>query len=155
MVEPYSYVRIEAKRSAMEALAVSTKAAGYDTNHDTKPTPLSRSIYAVVRIGGPGRDRTDDLSHAIELTASNFNSLRGTDGHAKAGKGMDRNICCALIVPKRSKSISRVDHGEGSDQRAAAVSRIECGDRSVSEVAGLHPKLQSRLRDPIITLSSN
>ncbi|HUB02263.1 MAG TPA: tyrosine-type recombinase/integrase, partial [Terriglobales bacterium] len=37
MLERYSHVRMEAKRTAMEALAVSTKAAGYDTNHDTKP----------------------------------------------------------------------------------------------------------------------
>lgn len=36
MLERYSHVRMEAKRTAMEALAVSTKTAGYDTNHDTK-----------------------------------------------------------------------------------------------------------------------
>jgi integrase len=35
MLEQYSHVRMEAKRKAMEALAVSTRAAGYDTNHDT------------------------------------------------------------------------------------------------------------------------
>jgi integrase len=35
MLERYSHVRMEAKRTAMEALAVSTKTAGYDTNHDT------------------------------------------------------------------------------------------------------------------------
>jgi hypothetical protein len=35
MLERYSHVRMEAKRNAMEALAVSTKTAGYDTNHDT------------------------------------------------------------------------------------------------------------------------
>lgn len=40
MLERYSHVRMEAKRNAMEALAASTKAAGYDTNHDTKPTPV-------------------------------------------------------------------------------------------------------------------
>ncbi len=39
MLERYSHVRMEAKRTAMEALAMSTKAAGYDTNHDTnRPT---------------------------------------------------------------------------------------------------------------------
>jgi integrase len=38
MLERYSHVRMEAKREAMEALAVSTKAAGYDTNHDTNQT---------------------------------------------------------------------------------------------------------------------
>lgn len=32
MLERYSHVRMEAKRKAMEALAVSTKTAGYDTN---------------------------------------------------------------------------------------------------------------------------
>jgi integrase len=37
MLERYSHVRMEAKRNAMETLAVSTKTAGYDTNHDTKP----------------------------------------------------------------------------------------------------------------------
>jgi integrase len=41
MLERYSHVRMEAKRNAMEALAASTKAAGYDTNHDTKLTPVT------------------------------------------------------------------------------------------------------------------
>lgn len=36
MLERYSHVRMEAKRTAMETLAVSTRTAGYDTNHDTK-----------------------------------------------------------------------------------------------------------------------
>ena len=36
MLERYSHVRMEAKRTAMETLALSTKTAGYDTNHDTK-----------------------------------------------------------------------------------------------------------------------
>jgi integrase len=35
MLERYSHVRMEAKRTAMEALAVSTRTAGYDTKHDT------------------------------------------------------------------------------------------------------------------------
>lgn len=35
MLERYSHVRMEAKRNAMEALAESTKMAGYDTNDDT------------------------------------------------------------------------------------------------------------------------
>jgi integrase len=35
MLERYSHVRMDAKRNAMEALAVSTRTAGYDTNHDT------------------------------------------------------------------------------------------------------------------------
>ncbi len=35
MLERYSHVRMEAKRNAMETLAVSTRTAGYDTNHDT------------------------------------------------------------------------------------------------------------------------
>jgi integrase len=35
MLERYSHVRMEAKRKALEVLAASSKAAGYDTNHDT------------------------------------------------------------------------------------------------------------------------
>jgi len=41
MLERYSHVRMEAKRKAMEALATSTKTAGYDTNHDTNPATAS------------------------------------------------------------------------------------------------------------------
>jgi hypothetical protein len=35
MLERYSHVRMEAKRKAVEALALSTRTGGYDTNHDT------------------------------------------------------------------------------------------------------------------------
>src|ERR1022692_5226644 len=41
MLERYSHVRMEAKRTALETLAVSTKTAGYDTNHDTNVMPAS------------------------------------------------------------------------------------------------------------------
>jgi integrase len=41
MLERYSHVRMEAKRKALEALAVSTKTAGYDTTHDTNPAGLT------------------------------------------------------------------------------------------------------------------
>jgi len=41
MLERYSHVRMEAKRKAMEALAASTRAAGYDTNRDTNAHPVS------------------------------------------------------------------------------------------------------------------
>lgn len=41
MLERYSHVRMEAKRKAMEALAASTKTAGYDTNHDTNAMTAS------------------------------------------------------------------------------------------------------------------
>jgi hypothetical protein len=40
MLERYSHVRMEAKRTAMEAPAVSTKTAGYDTTHDTNAAPV-------------------------------------------------------------------------------------------------------------------
>jgi integrase len=43
MLERYSHVRMEAKRIAMEALAASTKAAGYDTNHDTNQ--VAETVY--------------------------------------------------------------------------------------------------------------
>jgi integrase len=41
MLERYSHVRMEAKRTAVETLAASTKTAGYDTNHDTNARPAS------------------------------------------------------------------------------------------------------------------
>ena len=41
MLERYSHVRMEAKRKAMEALAASTKTAGYDTTRDTKAVSAS------------------------------------------------------------------------------------------------------------------
>lgn len=41
MLERYSHVRMVAKRTAMEVLAVSTKTAGYDTNHDTNVHPVN------------------------------------------------------------------------------------------------------------------
>jgi len=41
MLERYSHVRMEAKRNALEALAASTKRAGYDTNHDTNSASMS------------------------------------------------------------------------------------------------------------------
>jgi integrase len=40
MLERYSHVRMEAKRTAMEALAVSTRTKSYDTAHDTKAVTL-------------------------------------------------------------------------------------------------------------------
>jgi integrase len=45
MLERYSHVRMEAKRTAMETLAVSTRTAGYDTNHDTNGVvPGTRTV---------------------------------------------------------------------------------------------------------------
>jgi integrase len=41
MLERYSHVRMEAKRKALEALAASTKRAGYDTSHDTNVATLT------------------------------------------------------------------------------------------------------------------
>ena len=40
-VEEASHVRMEAKRTAMETLANSSKMAGYDTNHDTSDLPVT------------------------------------------------------------------------------------------------------------------
>ncbi|MEO6802163.1 MAG: site-specific integrase [Granulicella sp.] len=41
MLERYSHVRMEAKRTAMETLANSSRMAGYDTNHDTSGSPVT------------------------------------------------------------------------------------------------------------------
>ena len=45
MLERYSHVRMEAKRTAMEALAKGSEMGGYDTNSDTKA--LSQSVRVV------------------------------------------------------------------------------------------------------------
>lgn len=42
MLGRYSHVCMEAKRKAMEALAESTKRAGYDTTHDTNVVTLTK-----------------------------------------------------------------------------------------------------------------
>ena len=44
MLERYSHVRMEAKRTAMEALSKSSKMGGYDTNDDTNALPQSVRI---------------------------------------------------------------------------------------------------------------
>jgi integrase len=44
MLERYSHVRMEAKRTAMEALSKSSTMGGYDTNHDTNALPQSVRI---------------------------------------------------------------------------------------------------------------
>jgi integrase len=41
MLERYSHVRMEAKRTAMETLARSSRMVGYDTNDDTNAVPVS------------------------------------------------------------------------------------------------------------------
>jgi integrase len=41
MLERYSHVRMEAKRTAMETLANSSRIMGYDTNHDTSVSPVT------------------------------------------------------------------------------------------------------------------
>ena len=67
MLERYSHVRMEAKRTAMETLANSSRMVGYDTNHDTTVSLATvRPVYVVGLIGGPDRDRSGDLFHAME-----------------------------------------------------------------------------------------
>jgi hypothetical protein len=90
MLERYSHVRMEAKRSAMETLAVSTRMAGCDTSHDTNcVAPNFRPVKLIEKIGGPGRDRSDDLFHAMEQRKSQladgkgFNSRRSRQNATK------------------------------------------------------------------------
>jgi hypothetical protein len=41
MLEWYSHVRMEAKRTTMETVATSSRMAGYDTNHVTNAQSLN------------------------------------------------------------------------------------------------------------------
>ena len=67
MLAHYSHVRIEAKRKALEALAVGVKVIeakkeGYDTNHDTKPVDgVILSPQLLEKNGGDDGTRTRGL----------------------------------------------------------------------------------------------
>ena len=72
MLERYSHVRMEAKRTALEALAVSTKTAGYDTNHDTNQA--AETTYRAELVENDGRPewiRTIDLFRVKEALWTN------------------------------------------------------------------------------------
>jgi integrase len=55
MLAHYSHVRIEAKRKALDALAVGVKTVGYDTNNVTKPVES-----AILSSQVPGKNGGDD-----------------------------------------------------------------------------------------------
>ena len=62
MLAHYSHVRIEAKRKALDALAVGVKAEGYDTKSDTKPVQSAiLSSQRIEKNGGDDETRTRDL----------------------------------------------------------------------------------------------
>ena len=62
MLPPYSHVRIEAKRKALDALAGGVKTVGYDTNHDTKPADAAiLSLQTLEKNGGDDGTRTRGL----------------------------------------------------------------------------------------------
>jgi integrase len=62
MLAHYSHVRIDAKRKALDALAVGIKTVGYDTNNDTKPLKgATLPSQAIEKNGGDDGTRTRDL----------------------------------------------------------------------------------------------
>ena len=62
MLAHYSHVRIEAKRKALDALAVGVKTGGYDTNNDTKPVEAAiLSSQVTEKNGGDDGTRTRGL----------------------------------------------------------------------------------------------
>jgi hypothetical protein len=62
MLAHYSHVRLEAKRTALDALGGEGKGEGYGTNHDTKLLPAAEPNPQVVEINGrPVGTRTPDL----------------------------------------------------------------------------------------------
>jgi integrase len=62
MLAHYSHVRIEAKRKALDALAVGVKTVGYDTNNDTKPVEDAiLSSQLLEKNGGDDGTRTRGL----------------------------------------------------------------------------------------------
>ena len=66
MLAHYSHVRIEAKRKALDALAVGVKPVGYDTNNDTTSGELTiPSLEGVERTGGD--DGTQPAASAVTV----------------------------------------------------------------------------------------
>ena len=58
----YSHVRLEAKRRALDALAVGIKKVGYDTIDDTNPVETGiLPLQATEKNGGDDGTRTRDL----------------------------------------------------------------------------------------------
>ncbi len=72
MLAHYSHVRIEAKRKALDALAVGVKTDGYDTNNVTKPVEGAiLSAQVLEKNGGDDETRTRDLCRdRLELATS-------------------------------------------------------------------------------------
>jgi len=62
MLAHYSHVRIEAKRKALDVLAVGCKSAGYDTKYDTKAQSSAKPFSQVIeKNGGDDGTRTRGL----------------------------------------------------------------------------------------------
>jgi len=62
MLAHYSHVRLEAKRRALDALAVGIKKVGYDTIDDTNPVETGiLPLQATEKNGGDDGTRTRDL----------------------------------------------------------------------------------------------
>ena len=87
MLAHYSQVRIEAKRKALDALAVGIKTVGYDTKNDTKS--VERAILfsqTTEKNGGDDGTRTRGLCRDSEKLTSIFNDFESTDGNASHWK---------------------------------------------------------------------
>ena len=101
MLERYIQVRIKAKRSAMDAWRWSTKTAGYDTT-------------VIGEFGGPGRDRTDDLFHAMEFVKPYL--IDGKDLNSRMSRQKPPKPACfaTKMLPKCVLPICYQTHlGEG------------------------------------------
>jgi integrase len=80
MLAHYSHVRIEAKRKALDALAVGVKTTGYDTKRDTKPMDGAiLSTQDAEKNGGDDETRTRDLCRDRVAGRCNLLDLNGTD----------------------------------------------------------------------------
>jgi hypothetical protein len=73
MLAHYSHVRLDAKRSDLDALSPGGVTGGYGTNHDTNALPSPRLRPEVVEDNGrPVRARTADL-HRVNSEVQKLN----------------------------------------------------------------------------------
>jgi hypothetical protein len=87
MLAHYSHVRVEAKRKALDPLAVGVKTVGYDTKNDTRRLEGAiLSSRALERIGGDDGTRTRGLCRDRELRVRNYLKAKSADGSLSGPK---------------------------------------------------------------------
>ena len=102
MLAHYSHVQIEAKRKALDALAIGGQKVGYDTNSDTKLLETAIPCLQIIeRNGGDDGARTRDLCRDSKLEGRNLLE----SGERMAPFSALRNCWQRLLHPYRTHDL--------------------------------------------------